>query len=86
VVLRETLVLAVGGIAIGVPAVVALGPVLDHTLAPAYRDSFAYGMKANDPATIAAAVLVLTVVACLAGYLPARRAARVDPMVALRHD
>jgi predicted permease len=85
-VLRETLALAAAGVAIGVPAVLALSPVLDHVLAPAWMDSFAYGLRPNDPATIAAAVLALAAVGFVAGYFPARRAARVDPMTALRHD
>jgi ABC-type antimicrobial peptide transport system permease subunit len=85
-VLRETLLLAVTGIVIGVPAILALSPILNHVLAPPYRESFAYGMDPNDPMTIALAVLMWPVVGFLAGYLPARRAARVDPMTALRHD
>jgi predicted permease len=85
-VVRETLMLAMAGIAIGVPAILALGPVLNHVLAPPYRESFAYGMEPNDPMTIALAVLIWPVVGFLAGYPPARRAARVDPMTALRHD
>ncbi|MEP6960724.1 MAG: ABC transporter permease [Acidobacteriota bacterium] len=85
-VLRETLMLAAAGIAMGVPTVLALSPILNHALAPPYRESFAYGMKPNDPLTIGFAALTLVAVAVLAGYLPARRAARVDPMIALRHD
>jgi ABC-type antimicrobial peptide transport system permease subunit len=85
-VLRETLTLAAAGIAIGVPAILALSPILNHALAPSYGESFAYGMKPNDPMTIALAVLTLVAVGFLAGYIPARRAARVDPMTALRHD
>jgi predicted permease len=85
-VLRETLVLAAAGVAMGIPAVLALSPVLDRILAPAWIDKFVYGTKPNDPATIAAAVLVLAVAGLAAGYFPARRAARVDPMTALRHD
>jgi ABC-type antimicrobial peptide transport system permease subunit len=85
-VLRETLMLAVSGILIGVPAILALSPILNHAIAPPYRESFAYGMKPNDPMTIVLAVLMLACVGVVAGYLPARRAARVDPMTALRHD
>ncbi len=85
-VLRETLLLAAAGVAIGVPAVLSLSRVLDRVLAPAWMDSFAYGTKPNDPFTIAVAVLVLAAAGFIAGYFPARRAARVDPMSALRHD
>jgi ABC-type antimicrobial peptide transport system permease subunit len=45
-----------------------------------------YELKPNDPLTIGLATLVLMVIALIAGYLPARRAARVDPMVALRDE
>jgi len=85
-VLRETLTLAAIGLALGVPAILALNPILNHLLAPGYADSFAYGMKANDPAPIALAVLVLAAVGFLAGFFPSQRAARVDPMTALRHE
>jgi predicted permease len=85
-VLRETLVLAAAGVAMGIPAVLALSPLLDRVLAPAWIDNFMYGAKPNDPATIAAAGLVLAAAGFTAGYFPARRAARVDPMTALRHE
>jgi ABC-type antimicrobial peptide transport system permease subunit len=85
-VVRETLMLAVAGIAIGIPAILTLSPILNHAIAPPYRQSFAYGMEPNDPMTIVLAVLLWPAVGILAGYLPARRAARVDPMTALRHD
>jgi ABC-type antimicrobial peptide transport system permease subunit len=65
------------GLAIGLAA--AYG--LTHFVA-----SFLFGIKHDDPVALAASVLVLASVAILAGYAPARRASRVDPMAALRHE
>jgi ABC-type antimicrobial peptide transport system permease subunit len=76
-VLREVLALAVVGIAISVPA--ALG-------ASKLVESFLFGMKGNDPWALTVAVATLLGAAAVAGYVPARKAARVDPMVALRHE
>jgi ABC-type antimicrobial peptide transport system permease subunit len=45
-----------------------------------------FGLEPNDPGTITLATLLMIGVAAMAGYLPARRAARVDPMIALRHE
>ena len=85
-VLRETLGLTVAGVAIGIPAALCLSPVLDHFLAQAWRTGFSFGTKPNDPLTVASALVVLIAAAFIAGYLPARRAVRIDPMAALRHD
>jgi predicted permease len=65
------------GLAIGLPA--ALG-------ASRWVESMLFGLKPSDPVAIAAAVALLTAVAYAAAYVPALRASRVDPMVALRHE
>jgi predicted permease len=76
-VLRETLILAIGGLTVGVPCALAASRLLGHML---------FGISADDPATLAIVALSLATVAALAGYVPARRAMRVDPMVALRYE
>ncbi|MBI4906874.1 MAG: ABC transporter permease [Acidobacteria bacterium] len=76
-VLRETLVLAATGMAIGMIASWFLARALGTLL---------FGITPGDPATYVGMLLVLTAVSSLAGYLPARRAARIDPMIALRAD
>ena len=76
-VMRESLTLVAIGVAIGIPAALAAGRLVSSLL---------YGLKATDSITMALAALVMIAVAALAGYLPARRAAKVDPMVALRWE
>jgi ABC-type antimicrobial peptide transport system permease subunit len=80
-ILSEALVLVAAGVVIGVP--VALGAA---QLAASQISGMLFGLKATDPATIVMAVALLAGVAALAGFLPARRASRVDPMVALRNE
>ncbi|HYK21802.1 MAG TPA: ABC transporter permease, partial [Pyrinomonadaceae bacterium] len=76
-VLREALTLVAIGLVVGVLASLALTRTAESLL---------YQLKPNDPLTITLAALLLASVAALAGYLPARRAARVDPMIALREE
>jgi predicted permease len=76
-VLREVMVLAAAGLAIGLPAAYAGSHLVD---------SFLFGMKPNDPLAMSLAVVTLVTAAMVAGYAPARRASRIDPMVALRHE
>ena len=76
----QELKLVLSGIAVG--AVGAI--ILTRTLSS--RSHLLYGVGSGDPVTFATASVVLIAVAALAGYIPARRAAKVDPMVALRYE
>jgi len=76
-VMREVLRLIAIGIAAGVPAALALTRVVQSQL---------FGLKAHDPWTLALATGALALVACAAGYIPALRASRLDPMKALRYE
>jgi ABC-type antimicrobial peptide transport system permease subunit len=69
------LVLAGAGLALGVPLAWVGSPLLS---------SYLFGVPPRDVATVAVSALVLTAVALLAGWLPARRAARMNPLGALR--
>jgi cell division protein FtsX len=71
----QTLRLALAGMAIGVVASLVLARSMSGLL---------FGVTASDPATFAGILLVLALVALAAGYIPARRASRIDPLVALR--
>ena len=71
------LLLAVVGLAIGLPPAMAVSKLVA---------TFLFATKPNDPLTIAIGVAILLSAALLAGYAPARRASRIDPLVALRHD
>ena len=76
-VLREGMVLTLAGISVGIVLGAALTRLISSQL---------YGLSATDPLTFLAVSLLLSGVALLAGYIPARRAMKVDPMVALRYE
>ena len=76
-ILRQTLLLVAIGMAIGIPVSMLLGGIAKNLL---------YGVTPTDPVTLGGSAAVLAAVALLASYFPARRAGRIDPLVALRHE
>jgi putative ABC transport system permease protein len=76
-VIREGMVLTFAGLAVGLMITLSLTGLLSSLL---------YGVKPADPLTLAGVSLLLFLVALCAAYIPARRASRVDPMVALRYE
>lgn len=76
-ILRETFYLVLAGLILGVPAALLGARLISTQL---------FGLSPTDPLTIVGAAVVLSVVAMLAGYLPARRASRVNPLNALRYE
>src|SRR5206468_4478314 len=74
-VLREVVVLAIAGLAIGFPIAASTSRLVE---------SFLFGMKPNDPLTLFLAAMIMFSAAITAGFGPARRASRIDPMTALR--
>ena len=80
-VIREAWVLVAIGIAVGTPAAFAVARIATSRI-----EGLLFNLTATDPLTMAACAVALGIVATFAAYLPARRAARVDPMVALRAE
>lgn len=74
---RETLALTLIGIAVGIPCALAAARLIKRLL---------FNVPSYDPITLALVPLVLIAVGTLASYIPARRAMKVDPLVALRHE
>jgi len=74
-VLRESLWMVAAGLAVGIPAALALTKLVRQAL---------FGIEPNDPASFVAAAALMLTIAAVAAWIPARRAARVDPMRALR--
>jgi predicted permease len=76
-VLRDVVSLTIAGILFALPAALALSRLIESQL---------FGLSSTDPLTLALAAITLTIVALTAGYLPARRATHIDPMLALRTE
>lgn len=76
-ILREVLILLAAGLALGVPAALALGK---------YVSSQLYGIEPRDPWSAGVSILLLIAIASVAGFVPARRASRIDPVLALRYE
>ncbi|MGH9310736.1 MAG: FtsX-like permease family protein, partial [Vicinamibacterales bacterium] len=76
-VMREVMLLLAIGLAVGVPAARALGR---------YVSSQLYGIEANDPWLAGTTMVVLAIVSAAAGLIPAHRASRIDPILALRYE
>jgi ABC-type antimicrobial peptide transport system permease subunit len=76
-VMREVIVLVSVGVALGLAAAWGLSRLIGNQL---------YGVSPNDPMTMVAAACGLTMIALVAGYIPAFRASRVNPVTALRYE
>jgi ABC-type antimicrobial peptide transport system permease subunit len=76
-ILREALFLVIAGVAVGLPMIFAVTRLASTLL---------FGLTPTDPISLLFAALLMLVVAMVAGYLPSRRATRVDPLVALRYE
>jgi predicted permease len=77
IVMREVLLLLTIGLAVGIPSAIALGE---------YVSSQLYGIQPNDPWIAVSTVVLLTVVSAAAGLIPANRASKIDPILALRYE
>jgi ABC-type antimicrobial peptide transport system permease subunit len=76
-VMKEVALMVAVGVGVGLPLALALSRIVQSQL---------FDLSASDPIALVAAALILMLVALAAGFLPARRATRVDPMLALRYE
>jgi ABC-type antimicrobial peptide transport system permease subunit len=76
-ILKEAVLLVLVGVAVGIPVIIYLSR---------FAKTLLFGLSPTDPWSLVGASLVLLIVAFIAGYLPARRATKVDPLVALRDE
>ena len=75
--MKEVMLLLAIGLAVGVPSAIGLGR---------YVSSQLYGIQPNDPWIAITTVVVLTAISAAAGLIPATRASRIDPILALRYE
>ena len=75
--MRESMILVLAGVLLGVAGAIAAGRPIASLL---------FGLAPADPLTIAVAIAVMLLLSSVGAYLPARRASRVDPIVALRYE
>ena len=76
-VMKEVLLLLGIGLAVGIPAAIAAGRYISAQL---------YGIEPNDPVIAISTTVLLAIVSTAAGLIPAHRASRIDPILALRHE
>jgi ABC-type antimicrobial peptide transport system permease subunit len=76
-VMRQVAIMGATGLAIGLPAWWMLSRLVESLL---------YGIKPDDPSSIAAAIVTMAIALLAAAYAPARRASRIDPVIALRSE
>jgi predicted permease len=77
IVMREVMLLLAVGLAVGIPTALGLGRYVSAQL---------YGVEANDPAIVVMTIVLLGLVSAAAGVIPAHRASRIDPILALRYE
>jgi ABC-type antimicrobial peptide transport system permease subunit len=76
-ILRESLLLVLIGVAIGLPAILGAGRLISSLL---------FGITPSDPLALILAAILMFLVGAIASYIPARRAMRINPIVALRYE
>jgi ABC-type antimicrobial peptide transport system permease subunit len=76
-ILREALLLVIAGVVVGLPLIFAVTRLASTLL---------FGLTPTDPVSLVLAGVLMLAVAMVAGYLPSRRATRIDPLVALRYE